>query len=190
MADTVLVFDSYYLDEAARAGLKAKNVKFIGAVNPSRFPLLSNLVERGVDMRGKWRGLWNRQRKEIIVHVFTKDGKKYTALSNAYKRLATKASTKAVPVSSDYAKMFDSCDKFNKQIKNRIWPHQHGGKGRLGERGKFSSFAFGVVLQNTFNAYRDINSIGSAEYEYYGLCKTLASQLYEYAGGLSDDTIA
>ena len=50
---------------------------------------------------------------------------------------------------------------------NRLWPHRHGGKGRLGERGTFSLFAFGTVLQNTLNALQDISGVGSYEYEYY-----------------------
>ena len=54
---------------------------------------------------------------------------------------------------SDYGMFFNACDKANRQIKNRIWPHKHGGRGRLGERGKYSLFAFGMVLQNTFNAF-------------------------------------
>ena len=96
MADSVLIFDSYYLDEAAR-------IRFIGAVNPKRFPVLSSLVMRGVDQRGTWKGPWNGQRKEIIVHSFTnKQGMKYIALSNAYTRLCTKAATKQVPVCGDY----------------------------------------------------------------------------------------
>ena len=44
MPNIVLVFDSYHLDETGRQGLRAKNVKFIGAVNPQRFPLLNALV--------------------------------------------------------------------------------------------------------------------------------------------------
>ena len=52
MADSVLVFDSYYPDEAAREGLRAKQIRFIGAVNPKRFPVVSSLVMRGVDQRG------------------------------------------------------------------------------------------------------------------------------------------
>ena len=164
MADSVLVFDSYYLDEAAREGLRAKQIRFIGAVNPKRFPVLSSLVMRGVDQRGTWKGLWNGQRKDIIVHSFTKQGKKYIALSNAYTRLATTAATKQVPVCGDYGQFFNACKKAHGQIKNRIWPHRHGGRGKLGERGKFSSFAFGVVLQNTFNAFRDIRGVDSDDY--------------------------
>ena len=98
IGDSVLVLDSYYMDEAAREGLRAKQIRFIGAVNPKRFPLLSSLVMRGVDQWGPWKGMWNGQRKEIIVHAFTKQGKTYIALSNAYKQLATKSTTKSVPI--------------------------------------------------------------------------------------------
>ena len=59
----------------------------------------------------------------------------------------------------------------------------------MGERGKFSSFAFGVVLQNTFNDFRDINSVSGDDYEYCRYCEELASQLYEYAGVLPDNII-
>ena len=124
------------------------------------------------------------------MNSFTKQGKKYIALSNAYTQLATKAATKQVPVCGDYGQFFNACDKANWQIKNRIWPHRHGGRGKLGERGKFSSFAFGVVLQNTFNAFRDIHGVESDDYTYYHCCEQLASQLYEYAGTLPDDTVA
>ena len=88
--DTILVFGSYHLDEAAREGLEAKNVKFFGTVNPQRFPTLTLVVREGVKMRGLWKVLWNERRKELIVYFHIKDGKQYTALSNAYRRLATK----------------------------------------------------------------------------------------------------
>ena len=102
-----------------------------------------------------------------------------------YELCVTKGSTVGVPVCSDYGEMFDPCDKFNKQVHGRVWPHRHGGKGRLGERGKFSSFAFGTVLQNTFNAFRDITGVGSDKYEYY--CEELARQVHEYTDTLSND---
>ena len=48
-----LVFDSYYLDEAGRQELQAKNIKVIGAVNPQRFPLLTSSVRQDVDAKGR-----------------------------------------------------------------------------------------------------------------------------------------
>ena len=47
-----------------------------------------------------------------------KMGRSFYTLSNAYTRQTTKGSTKHVPVADDYKKMFDMCDKYNKQIKN------------------------------------------------------------------------
>ena len=49
------------------------------------------------------------------MHAYTKAGKRYTALSNAYRRECTKGSTVGVPVCSDYGKMFDPCDKLKKR---------------------------------------------------------------------------
>ena len=90
----------------------------------------------------------------------------------------------------DYGKFFNACDKANGQIKNRTWPHKHGGRGKLGERGRFSSFAFGIVLQNTFNAFRDIGRIDCDDCAYYHCGESLVTQLYEYTDTLSADTLA
>ena len=57
MPNTVFVFNSYYLDEAGRQGLRAKSLKFIDAANPQKFPLLTLLVRQCVDARGQWKGL-------------------------------------------------------------------------------------------------------------------------------------
>ena len=57
MSNTVLVFDLYYLDEAARVGLANKKVKFIGAIKTQRFPSLAQLVRDGVTRKGQWWGL-------------------------------------------------------------------------------------------------------------------------------------
>ena len=93
-------------------------------------------------------------------------------------------------MASDYAKMFQACDFYNQQIKNRMWPHRHGGKEHLREREEHSLFAFACVLQNTFNAYRANMKVDKSDFEYYGFCKTLASDLYEYAHTQSTATIA
>ena len=99
--DTLFVFNSYYLDEAARVGLSDKKVKFIGAVNSQRFPSQTQMVRAGATKKGQWKGLWNGLRKELIVHSFTKNGKQYATLTNSYDRLATKSDTKSVSVCYD-----------------------------------------------------------------------------------------
>ena len=189
MNDTVLVVDAYYPDEEGRKILKDKKVKYMMALNKQRFPVLCSLVKHGVEHRGQWNAKWCEQRKEVLVHAMNKDGKEFYTLSNAYTRRTTKGSTKHVPVADDYKKMFDMCDKYNKQIKKRVWPFKPGGKDHLGEQGKYHSFAFGCVLQNTFNAYRDMNNIDKKNYEYYSYCEVLARQLYEYSNALSDASL-
>ena len=94
---TPSLYDSYYLDEVGRQGLRAKNVKFIGDVNSQRFPTLSALVRHGVDRLGQPNWLLNKRRKEPIVHVWQKDEKRYTTFSYAYARTASKGDRKSVP---------------------------------------------------------------------------------------------
>ena len=61
----------------------------------------------------------------------------------------------------------------------------------MGEAGKFNSFAFECVLQNTFNAYCDINNVDRQSIDYYSFCESLASQLYIlYANTLNDTPVA
>ena len=78
------------------------------------------------------------------------------------------------------------CDLFNRQIKHRLWPHKHSDKGTRSERGKQDSFAFGCIVLNTFNTYRDIIEIATIDYDYYSCCEQLADDLYTYALNLSD----
>ena len=86
-------------------------------------------------MREMWKGLWNERRKELIVYSYIKDGKQYTALSNAYRRLATKSNTKSMPICSDYGIMFAACDQFNCQIKIGYGPIGMVAEGIWAKRG-------------------------------------------------------
>ena len=115
-----------------------------------------------------------------------KEAKIRTAMSNAYKRFARPGTHHYRPAIDAYKKKFSVCDLFNHQIKHRLWSHKHGGKGTRGERGKQDSFAFGCILLNTFNAYRDNNEIENVDYDYYSFCEQLADDLYRHALTLSD----
>ena len=121
---------------------------------------------------------------EIIIQYYVKaqhgqrEAKKRTAMSNAYQCIAHPGIHHHRPAIDAYKKKFGVCDLFNRQIKYRIWPHRHGGKGTRGERGKQDSFAFGYIFLETFNAYRDINNIVNVEYDYDSFCARLADDLY------------
>ena len=103
--------------------------------------MLCSLVKQGIENRGQWNARWCEKRKEVLVHAMNKDGKEFYTLSNAYKRQSTKGSTKQVPVADDYKKMFDMCDKYNKQIKKRV-AFQAGRQGASRGTGKASFVCF------------------------------------------------
>ena len=193
--DTLLVFDSFYHSSSTREFLNRQNVKYIGAVHPNRFKLQTDMLKKKIRKVGDFAGVYNKTTGEIIVQYYAKpqhgqkDAKIRTAMSNAYTRYGRRGTHHHRPAIDAYKKKFGVCDLFNRQIKYRIWPHKHGGKGVKGERGKQDSFAFGCILQNTFNAYRDINDITSEEYDYHSFCMQLADQVYMYALEQSTATI-
>jgi hypothetical protein len=84
--------------------------------------------------------------------------------------------------------MFSVCDKNNNQIKFRTWPHKHGGKGCAGEKGRHNSFSFACVLQNTKNAYRNINVVVELDCEYHRHYNELADAIYIHSNSLSAAT--
>ena len=45
------------------------------------------------------------------------------------------------------------------------------------------------MLQNTFNAFRNIISVCKDSYEYYQYCEEVAGQFNEYAHTLSNDIV-
>ena len=96
-------------------------------------------------------------------------------MSNAYQRIARPRTHHHRPA-IDAFKKIGVCDLFNRQIKHRIWPHRHGGKGTTGERGKQE-----CILLNTLYAYRDINQIADVEYDYYSFCAQVADDWYTYS---------
>jgi hypothetical protein len=90
----------------------------------------------------------------------------------------------------DNKDMFSVCNKNNNQIKFRTWPHKHGSVGCAGEKGKHNSFSFACVLQNTKNAYRNINVVAELDYEYRTYVMSYqALSLHIYASTLSDATL-
>ena len=62
--------------------------------------------------------------------------------------------------------MFNACDRYNRMLHDRKWPHKNGGRNIPGDEGHHHNFAMSFILQNAFNAYIEINSINSVEYEF------------------------
>ncbi len=111
-------------------------------------------------------------------------GKK-SVFTNAYKVVPTKrgdSSRHLVPAYDEYCLQYGACDRFNKQLYSSTWPFRRGGGARAGEDGQQHDFAVGVVLMNTFNAYRSIHRVQKAAYSFETYCTTLATDIFAKYG--------
>jgi hypothetical protein len=73
------------------------------------------------------------------------------------------------------------CDKFNRQLNDRLWPHKHGGKNTRGEWGHMDNLAFSSILLNCFKSFMEISGYDSnAVYDYKEFCLLLSDELMEW----------
>ena len=84
-----------------------------------------------------------------------------------------------IPVYDHYSCMYAACDRFNRNMHDRKWPHKTGGKNKKGEEGLQNSFAWSCLLQNIFNAHDSIKKISNKSYEFESYCLKLSEELYE-----------
>ena len=110
------------------------------------------MLRKYVRKIGDCAGIFNIVTGEIFMQFYEnaeggqKEDNRRTTISNAYKRIACRGTHNHRPAIDAYKKKFGVCDLFNHQIKHRIWPHKHGGRGTMDERGKLYSFAIGCIL--------------------------------------------
>jgi hypothetical protein len=162
---TYLFFDSYYLDATSRRENKANDINYAGSCKPDRFDILKRRVHPpgSTNKEGEWRGLYNENTHETFVYHFDTQkgvGIKYN-MAHGFERIVSPAKVKeakdVIPAYDDYKLHFDSCDKFNAGLHGRTWPFKRGGKGVSGEFGRQHDFTMGCVLQNTINAWKELN---------------------------------
>ena len=125
---TKLVCDSFYGTEAGFKMLNGRKVPFVAAIQASRFEYLAEQLGKYVQKTGDWHGfhrfLTPGTHEIVIVHedpyLKGKGNQRKFVYSNAYKKENKKPKYKnIIPVYDDYAKMFFSCDKFNKDLHGR-----------------------------------------------------------------------
>ena len=103
-------------------------------------------------------GLYHADSNLVLIEYYDFDPniKKKTVLSNAFVNSKKKPPAAAVPVFDEYEAAFAFCDKFNKGLYERCWPHKQGGHLWLGDLVNQHNFAMSCVLQNVFNVYCQI----------------------------------
>ena len=87
----------------------------------------------------------------------------------------------SIPVYSEYAIIFNLCDRFNRNLHERTWSHKSGGFHRMGEPGNYHNFALSSVLQNIFNLYHSINGEDDNQESFCDFCCRLADEIAQFA---------
>ena len=140
-------------------------------------------MKEKVEKPGQFASIFRPQSSETFMYMWDSDkavGKKF-ALSIAFKRSPGKLTKVIVPVYDHYKSMSNACDRFHRMLHDRKWPHKNGGRNIPGDVGHHHNFAMSCILQNTFNAYIEINCIIPVEYEFKKYYLMLFDQLFELA---------
>ena len=119
---TVICMDSYYLDNVGRQLLKDRGVRYIAALKPDRFRILTNLLKPQVNNTGDSSWVWNKARGEATVYHKSRDksiGEKF-GLSNCFAMTPNKMRRHEVRIYDEYKAMFSG---FNRQPHNRNFPY-------------------------------------------------------------------
>lgn len=159
-------------------------MKFVASVTKERFGALADMVKGNVSKPGDWSGIYKPgEIPELFVYHWdaNKDiGKKF-CLTNAFKkqRKSRSSTNSLIPAYDAYKCMFNVCDRFNRNLHDRTWPHRRGGRGMMGEFGHQHNFFMSCCIQNTINAYLDIEKIDPSTTSFMDLCLELADSLYE-----------
>lgn len=80
-----------------------------------------------------------------------------------------------LPVYDHYSCMYFACDRFNRSLHDRRWPHKTGGKNKKGEEGLQNSLAF-------LQYYRIPSTLIirlKKDYDFQKNCLELSDSLYE-----------
>jgi len=185
--DTILCFDSYYLDNTTRLFLRDTKQPYVASAKSHFFGEIYDRVKQFVSKPGEYKGIWRSVPNEDCVETFVfawdknEDVGKKCVLSSAFFKEDKKGDENSIPVYDDYKTMFDICDHFNRNLCDRKWPHRAGGNGAMADRGTQNAFSLACILQNTFNAYRSIHRVESEDYCFKFYCLDLADKLYEYS---------
>ena len=108
--------------------LNGKNVPFVASIQASRFEYLAEPLGKHVQKPGEWHGfhrsLTPGTHEIVILHddpsLKGKGNKRKSVYSNAYYIENKKPKYEnIIPVYDDYATLFFSCDKFNKNLHGR-----------------------------------------------------------------------
>lgn len=156
----ILGFDTYYFSKASRDVLVANDIPYAGSVSAGKVQPLVKKLEHHVNQSGRWAALYNEDTEELFVMNWPKGE------SEKRRQLIVKflehdkhhgMNDRYIPGWRLYNDIYSTCDRFNRQIEDRVWPLKHGGHGLEGEQGRQDDFALVCANSNIYTAYGAIN---------------------------------
>ena len=100
-------------------------MRYVAAVKPDRFRILTNLLKQQVNNTGDSSWAWNEAGGEVAVYHKSRDksiGEKF-ACPTALLRYPTKCAGMRYQIYDEYKAVFCGCDIFNRQLHNRMFPY-------------------------------------------------------------------
>jgi hypothetical protein len=175
--NTLLVADSYYLDQTSFMLLRNLEVPYICAVQACRFQYLADEVRKHAKKPGKTALLYNADEHETFCHHWYADsriGKKYVMANCLVPQMGV-TPKKWVPGCDDFTEFFNYCDHFNNGLVDKLFPHRSSSDSLA-----LHDFHFSSLLLQTYYTYLTLNHLSQETVSYQNAMVNLADQLYEY----------
>ena len=164
----MLAMDSYYMGADSRKVAVDNKQPFSCSCKRDRVAVEIETLEylylkdKGKKMEvgpDEYVAMYNEKTKEVfcVAHDSQKGiGIKYNltnGLVHCTNKHVVKKNKSVIPGYSYYKWMFEVCDRFNRNLHDRSYPHSRGGKGRGGAYANAHDFDMSALLQNTFSCY-------------------------------------
>jgi hypothetical protein len=177
---TILTCDSYYLDLTGRDILLELEVLYLCALQSCRFNTLYRRANIISHHAGKTALLYSEELHEMFVtHWYPPPLNRKFVLTNAL--IASPGSTRKaiIPGCDHFSVMFNLCDKYNRRLHDKSWPHRCM-TAELQEH----NFLFTCLLTNCYNAFLDSKHQTPHDLDYQTFGEELADELFFYACSL------
>lgn len=177
--DTIIVEDSYYLDDKSRKLLRKKNIPYLSAINPVRFEEVWEECSEYIEKKGDWIILYNKTTKEHAMMRWDPIGeKKQYVLTNAFenkKKGLKNISENYNAISETYRLLFNGCDRYNTYLSSKYWPYQ-----RRGWQSNFDDFFFTSIAFNIYVLYHELIKEGEKLISWEEFCSLMSEAIFEY----------
>eukprot|EP00957_Ditylum_brightwellii_P156783 11933119-Ditylum_brightwellii.AAC.1 len=174
--ETTLSMDSYYLTDERRKWLRGKKVQYIASLSRSCFRTITKILDRKVDKSGTFSITYNKKTKESALLCWSSTkmlGKKFV-MGTGFKVRKKDASCHVCPMFDQYSLGFNNCDKFNKVLHDKTWPHKLHGDKRAA-----LDYLFAYILINVYHLWIDAVPAGEKckDVTWKEFCMDLAKEM-------------